>query len=65
MRIAEFDAIIAILIKTKIPFDVEYSPGTRRVAEAAKLIIYINPTTTLSFTVNFQPGGSIFTSGQF
>jgi hypothetical protein len=65
MRIAEFDAIIAILIKTKIPFDVEYSPGTRRTAEAAELKIYINPTTTLNFTINFQPGASIFSGGQF
>ncbi|MDF2840444.1 MAG: hypothetical protein K0Q99_1216, partial [Clostridia bacterium] len=27
IKIAEFDALIAILIKSQIPFDVEYSPG--------------------------------------
>jgi hypothetical protein len=64
MRIAELDAVIAILIKTKIPFDVEYSPGTRRTAESAELKIYINPTTTLNFVLSFQPGGSIFSGGQ-
>jgi len=61
MRIAELDAIVAILIKTQIPFDVLYSPGTRRVAESAELKIYINPTPTLNFILNFQSGGSIFT----
>lgn len=60
LKIAEFDAIIAILIKTKIPFDVEYSPGTRRLAEAAELTIYINPNTTIDFTFNFQGGSSLF-----
>lgn len=60
MRIAELDAIVAILIKTQIPFDVLYTPGTRRNAEAAELKIYINPTTTLNFVLNFQAGSSIF-----
>ena len=61
MRIAEFDAILSILIKIQIPFDVIYTPGTRRDAESAELKIFINPTTTLNFILNFQPGGSIFT----
>lgn len=60
MRIAELDAIIAILIKTKIPFDVQYSPGTRRLAESAQLTIYINPTTTISFNLNLETGPSLF-----
>lgn len=60
IKIAEFDAIIAILIKTQIPFDVEYSPGTRRLAESAQLTIYINPTTTINFTFSFQGGASLF-----
>ena len=62
LRIAELDAIVAILIKTQIPFDVLYSPGTRRDAESAELKIYINPTTTLNFVLNFQAGGSIFSN---
>ncbi|OGO76710.1 MAG: hypothetical protein A2Y23_06605 [Clostridiales bacterium GWB2_37_7] len=60
IKIAEFDAIIAILLKTRIAFDVEYSPGTRRLAESALLRIYINPTTTLNFTFSFQSGSSLF-----
>lgn len=61
IKIAEFDALIAILIKAKIPFDVEYSPGNRREAESAALIIYINPTTTLNLTFDFQAAGGVFT----
>lgn len=64
IRIAEFDALITLLIKAKIPFDVEYSPGTRRVAESALLIIFINPTTTLNITIDFQSGTSIFSGTQ-
>jgi hypothetical protein len=61
MKIAEFDAIVALLIKLKIPFDVEYDPGNRRTAETAELSIFINPTTTLSFVISFQSGSSLFT----
>lgn len=61
LKIVEFDALITILIKAGIPFDVEYTPGTRRIAEAATLTIYINPSTTLNLTFSFEAGGSIFT----
>ncbi len=64
MKIAEFDAIVSLLIKARIPFDVAYSPGTRRAAESAELTIYINPVTTLNFTLSFEPGASIFTGAQ-
>lgn len=63
IRIAQLNAAIALLIKLGIPFDVEFSPGTRRVATAAQLTIYINPTTTLNFTLTFEAGGSIFGGG--
>lgn len=64
IRIAEFDALITLLIKAKIPFDVEYSPGTRRLAESAELVIFINPTTTLNLTFNFESGTSLFSGTQ-
>jgi hypothetical protein len=62
IKIAEFDALIAILIKSQIPFDVEYSPGTRRLAESALLTIIINPTTSLNITFSFEAGTSLFSS---
>lgn len=61
LKIVEFNAIIALLIKAKIPFDVEYDPGNARDAESAELSIFINPSTTLNFVINFQSGGSMFT----
>jgi hypothetical protein len=62
IKIAEFDALIAILIKSQIPFDVEYSPGSRRLAESAELTIIINPTTSLNITFSFEAGTSLFSS---
>lgn len=61
LKIVEFDALIALLIKTKIPFDVEYSPGNSRKSESAQLSIFLSPSTKLNFTVNFQAGNNLFT----
>lgn len=62
LKIVEFDALLTLLIKAGIPFDVEYTPGTRRDSESALLSIYINPNTTLNLTFSFDgSGGSIFT----
>ncbi|MGE4282654.1 MAG: hypothetical protein AB7G87_02945 [Clostridia bacterium] len=63
IQVAQLNAAIALLIKAGIPFDVEFSPGTRRAAAAAELTIYMNPTTTLSFTLTFEAGPSIFGGG--
>jgi len=63
IRIGELNAAIALLIKAEIPFDVEYSPGTRRLSPAAELTIYINPSTTINFTINFGAAGSFFGGG--
>ena len=60
IKIEQLNAAIAILITLGIPFDVEFSPGTRREAAAAQLTIYINPTTTIQFVLAFEAGGNIF-----
>ncbi len=60
IKIVQLNAVIALLIKLNIPFDIEYSPGTRRLAAAASLTVYITPTLTLSYNFNFEAGGSIF-----
>ncbi|MTI68165.1 MAG: hypothetical protein FH753_16415 [Firmicutes bacterium] len=62
VQIAQLNAAITLLIESRIPFDLQFSPGTRRDATAADLLIYINPTTTVSFTISFDPGGSIFSN---
>jgi len=60
IQIEKLCLIEKILIAAGIPFDLSFSPGTRRVATAAELIIYINPTTTLNFIIALEGGGSIF-----
>lgn len=60
VRISELNAAISLLIKIGIPFDVSYSPGTRRVAPGAELTIYYNPTTTINIKIPFGEGGTIF-----
>lgn len=61
IRVRQLNAAITLLIRARIPFDLTFSPGTRRAASAADLTIYVNPTTTINFTIAFETGGSIFT----
>lgn len=60
VQIGQICAAVTLLIKSRIPFDLEYSPGTRRLAESAELTIYINPTTTLVFVISLESGGGLF-----
>lgn len=60
-KLAEINALLALLIEADIPFDTAFSPGTRRTAAAIELTIYINPTTTINFVITLEQGGSIFT----
>lgn len=54
IKIAQLNTIISVLISNHIAFDLEYSPGTRRVATEAELTIYINPTTQLTFNITLD-----------
>ena len=54
IEIAKLNAAIALLIKTKIPFDVTFTPGTRRALSSATLTVYINPATSIKFTITFN-----------
>lgn len=59
-QITQFNLLITLLIKTSIPFDIRFSPETRRNSASASISIIINPTTTLEFVINFESGQSIF-----
>jgi hypothetical protein len=64
LEISRLNTTIALLIKAGVPFDVTFNPATRRIESAAQLTIYINPTTTLSFTFEFDAGPAVrFTDG--
>ncbi|MBS4537435.1 hypothetical protein GOQ27_03115 [Clostridium sp. D2Q-11] len=58
IKIAQLNATVSLLIKKGIPFDIEFSPGTRRIATQAILTIYIKPTTQLTFIISFDEGGT-------
>jgi len=60
IKLNQLFAVQALLIKAGIPYDLTFSPGTRRTATAAELTIYINPTTKLDIVISLEPGGSIF-----
>ncbi len=59
-KITELNVIMQLLIKSEIPFDISYSPGTRRQAAAIEFSIYINPTTNIDFIITLDRGGSTF-----
>ena len=60
MPLAKVNAAIALLVKAGIPFDLSYSPGTRRVSPGFSLTVYINPNTTISFNISVDGGQTIF-----
>ena len=60
MEICRLNTAITLLIQARVPFDIEFNPGNRRIAASAQLTIYINPTTTLNFTFQFQEGALRF-----
>lgn len=62
IKFSQLLAIQTLLFKAGIPFDLAFSPGTRRVVSTALLTIFINPQTTLRFTISFNDDGSVFTS---
>ena len=60
MPLAKVNVAIALLVKAGIPFDISYSPGTRRVSPGFSLTVYINPNTTLQFNISIEGGQTIF-----
>ena len=50
LTIVQFNALCTLLIKNCIPFDVEFSNGTRRDEPELKITIFINPNTTIQYT---------------
>lgn len=54
IKIIELNAAIALLIKTNIPFDVFFSPGTRRDSPSITLEIYINPNSRIKFSITLE-----------
>lgn len=56
IEIAQLTAVIALLIKANIDFDVVFTSGTRRQDPQAILTIFITPTVDIDFTFVFGKG---------
>lgn len=56
IQIAQLNAVIALLIKTNIPFDLSFTPGDQRIAKEARLVIHISPASTINFLIQFEAG---------
>lgn len=54
IEISRLNTTIALLIKAGVAFDLEFTPGTQRIASSAQLTIFINPTTTLGLPSSFR-----------
>jgi hypothetical protein len=54
LNTSRLNAAIALLIKARIPFDVSFTPGTRRAQPQAVLKVHINPNTAISFSLQFD-----------
>ncbi len=63
LKIEQLLAAQKLLLVAGIPYDLLFESGTRRQVPAAELIIYINPTTTIEFTIAFETGTTGFTGG--
>ncbi len=60
ITILKVNAFITLLINYNIPFDTSYSTGTRRDSPGMKIVIYINPSSTLVLDVSFGGGVNAF-----
>ncbi|MEJ6950799.1 hypothetical protein [Natronospora cellulosivora (SeqCode)] len=60
IKIAEINAVSTLLLKAKIPFNLSFSTGTRRIASAVKFTIYVKPNTTIDIELQFESGSTSF-----
>jgi hypothetical protein len=59
--LCKFNLITNMLVDNNIPFEVSFSPGTRKAAAALQLTVHINPTSTMVYVVQLEPGSTAFT----
>lgn len=58
IKIEQLNAATTLLIKLNIPFDLDFSQGTRSSTKSAILTISINPNTNISFSIDFDENSS-------
>lgn len=60
IKLAQLQAVISLLVKAGIDFDLIFTSGTRRTETSLELAVYLSPTTTLLFVIELDAGGNIF-----
>lgn len=61
LTLFQFNALTGLLVENGVSFDVSYVSGSRKTAAALQLTIHVNPTFTMVFVVQLEPGASAFT----
>lgn len=56
ISLSQIHSIINILVKANVPFTLKVSEGTREVAKAARLTVYITPTMQINKLFQFEEG---------
>jgi len=60
LKITQLNAVIRLLIKGQVPFDLTYTPGTARVAAQAQLTVFVRSGVSVNITITFEAGEFIF-----
>ncbi len=63
LSFCKLSILTSLLMQYGIPYNVDYDPGNRKDAAAIQLSIFINPTTTMVFTISTE-GQNVFTINQ-
>ncbi|MCL2592609.1 MAG: hypothetical protein FWD82_04505 [Defluviitaleaceae bacterium] len=58
--ITKLNLVLGVLTKNDVPFDMSFVPGNRKAAASIQLTVHVNPTTTMVFVINLEPGPSVF-----
>lgn len=54
VKLSQLQALMLLLLKFRIPFDISYDPGNRRNEAGIELVIYITPQSTLVFSIGTE-----------
>lgn len=56
LKLAEINSIMLLLISCNIPFELEFSEGTRSNAAAISFTVILSPTTSITRVIGLESG---------
>lgn len=54
VKFTQLQALLLLLLKFQIPFDLTYDPGNQRNESSIELVIYITPHSSLQFSIGAE-----------